>query len=151
MTVTVQAETVCNRIGVQSFAETDLARTLKRLPSVSGNGPWLAGGAVRRTIEGRSLDSDFDFFFASQEQADKFAADLLALGGQLRAENDKNHCYIVPSKVASGAEEKTRTHLPELKVQLITFKFFPSAADVISSFDFTLCVGSPGTELEFAL
>jgi hypothetical protein len=139
MTISILAEKICNRIRVQSFAETDLAKTLERLPKPSSEGPWIAGGAVRRTIQCKTLDSDFDFFFASADQTEKFAADLVSLGGQLRGKNEKNQTYILPSKVVGGDNETPLTQLPELKIQLITFQYFASAEQVIDSFDFTLC------------
>lgn len=63
---------LCGRLGVKSLDETKLAKALKRLPGLGAGGPWIAGGAVRRTVNGESLDSDFDFFFANEKQADDF-------------------------------------------------------------------------------
>ncbi len=43
---------------------------------LSKDGPWIAGGAVRRTLIGQPLDSDVDVFCANQLQMD-VAADLV--------------------------------------------------------------------------
>ena len=50
----------CERSGCDT---ADIDRVYEAL----GNGAWLAGGAIRRTLIGHALDSDFDFFFKSAE------------------------------------------------------------------------------------
>lgn len=138
MTIIIPADAVCSRIGLTEFSETVLHRALQRLPEINKAGPWIAGGSVRRTLEGKKLDSDFDLFFASAEQADEYAAKLAALGIRLLRENDKNRTYIVPASIPKELEG-AGVLLPEMKVQLVTFQYFETAAHVIDRFDFTLC------------
>jgi hypothetical protein len=72
MTIKISAQSLSKRLGVNDFEETILYRSLQRVPELSAFGPWIAGGAVRRTIECKALESDFDFFFSSKEQEEKF-------------------------------------------------------------------------------
>jgi hypothetical protein len=138
MTLTLTQEKIVSRIGVTEFAETVLYRALHRVPQLSEKGPWIAGGAVRRTIEGKKLDSDFDFFFASKEQETEFAKGLAEMGAKLLKENDKNHVYILPSSIPES-DDGDKKYLPEMKIQLINFAYLASAEAVIDNFDFTLC------------
>jgi hypothetical protein len=131
--VKIEKESVCGRLGVTSFDETTLAKVLRRLPGVEVGGPWLAGGAVRRTLGGEKLDSDFDFFFASKEQAEAFAEAIMSAGGIRTAQREKASTFIVP---AESPEEDV--FLPEITVQAITFAYFTDPEAVIDSFDFTL-------------
>jgi len=138
MTVKVSANILAQRLGKESFEETILFKALSRVPELTAAGPWIAGGAVRRTVRGEKLDSDFDFFFASKEQEEKFTADLANMGARLLRKNDKNSLYILPSEIPEDMDGEG-VYLPEMKIQLINFTYFESAEKVIDSFDFTLC------------
>jgi hypothetical protein len=129
----ITANDLSGRLGVESFAGTTLAKALSRLPNVGVSGPWIAGGAVRRTMTGEKLDSDFDFFFRDEAQAKAFAEAMVALGAAKMAQTDKATTFMLPSETPEEA-----VYLPELKVQAITFAYFPDAEAVIDSFDFTL-------------
>jgi len=61
----------CSRTNLTTNA-ADLKSVIDTLPKLDyDKGPWLAGGAVRRCCTGEKvLASDFDVFFASQEQLD---------------------------------------------------------------------------------
>lgn len=152
--IRLKAESVCNRIGVEKFSETHLVKCLARLLLVNAEGPWIAGGAVRKTLQCAPLDSDFDFFFANESQAEQFHADMTDLGAQVVSKTQKNSTYMLPAKVPEGAEGKG-VKLPELKVQAIKFQYYVSPEHVIDSFDFTLSqFAYDGSDLivsEFAL
>jgi len=109
------------------FAETTLAKVLAGVPSLTTEGPWLGGGAIRRTLLGEEPESDFDFFFASAEQFSAFAGVLVTQGGRMVAETEHHQTYLLT------VAEKTRA------IQLIRFKFYASAEGVINSFDYTIC------------
>jgi hypothetical protein len=129
----IQKADLCGRLGVESFTETALAKALSRLPSVGEFGPWIAGGAVRRTMTGEKLDSDFDFFFHDDLQAKAFTVAMSGLGAAKVTQTDKATTFMLPSKTPSEG-----VYLAEMKVQAITFAYFPNAEAVIDSFDFTL-------------
>lgn len=113
----------------KELGDTTLALVLGALPSLTSSGPWVAGGAVRRTLLGQEPDSDFDFFFRDAEQLNEFKAGIEALGFALFRESEHHFHY--------------RGYLPGGQlmrdVQLIRFAYYGSAAEVIDSFDFTIC------------
>lgn len=120
-----------------------LFEALKRLPSLGEFGPWVAGGAVRRTFLGSKLDTDIDFFFADSMQYNAFKSDLQAMGGLLKSENDQNSTFILPAIGLSGSPSKIS---PELKIQLIKITYYSNLNDVLDSFDYTICqFGYDGT------
>lgn len=127
----------------------ELFKALDRLPAVSSAGPWLAGGAIRRTLLRQPLDSDFDFFFAAQEQFDAFALALTAAGGWTVSKNEHNTTFRLPSKApASIGPDEFSGYLPEITVQAITTRWYDNLDDVLNSFDFTICqFGYDGTRL----
>lgn len=136
--VTIAVEDVCRRLGIEEFSSTVLVKALKRVPELAEAGPWIAGGAVRNTLTGNSLDSDWDFFFADEAQSEKFEDGLSEMGAKLLSKTDMNSTYVLPSDIPEGTEGDG-VYLPEMKIQVIKFKYYKSAEEVIDSFDFTLC------------
>jgi hypothetical protein len=114
----------------KEFSATTLARILAGLPDLGAHGPWIAGGAVRRTALAQEPDSDFDFFFRNADQLAVFAADLEGKGFTKFRETEHHLHY--------------RGYLPgdplQRDIQCIRFSFYESAEQVINSFDFTLCM-----------
>jgi hypothetical protein len=139
----ILAENLCSRIGVTQFSDTILDKVLNHVTdggAVSSRGPWIAGGAVRRTITGEKLDSDFDFFFANEQQATDFETLLINRGALLQHKNEKNSTYILPAEPVPDLlhQDGSDVILPEIKIQVIKFRYYNSAEEVIDSFDFTL-------------
>ena len=104
----------------------ELFQVLDKLPPLSKNGPWLAGGAVRRTLIMQSLNSDFDFFFRDGEQLAEFRKALTEKGATKSAQTDHHETYTIT------INEKPRI------IQLIKIGFYGSVGDVLDSFDFTI-------------
>lgn len=136
MTTRVNKDTLCTRLNVESFDTTILAKTLCRIPDL-GSKCWIAGGAVRRTVQGVSLDSDIDFFFKEADAVKDWEEEAKAKGASLVSENDKNKIYILPTKIVEMDNRKV--YLPQIKLQAINFQYFESPEAVIDSFDFTIC------------
>lgn len=113
----------------KDFSETTLFSVLCHLPALGADGPWLAGGALRRTLLGQEPDSDFDFFFRDAEQMARFAADMEVMG--LREAKKTEHHIQFRGAVGDSKIERD--------FQLINFAYYNSAEDVINSFDFTIC------------
>lgn len=121
------------------FSGTELCSALGRLPSVTPVGPWLCGGALRRTLlDGKLSESDFDFFFANDKQAKDFYDEMIDIGAYVAFRNEKQVTYIVTANMTEDEEGKKIT-LPKLKVQAINISRYPTAEAVLDSFDFTLC------------
>lgn len=83
---------------------------------------WIAGGAIRQWIVGDEPKSDVDVFASSAEGLDKFVTDNLIGATKLR---DQEH--LVAYK-----------HQGQL-IQVIKYDFYPNKAELLDSFDFTVC------------
>lgn len=133
---------VLSRLGVESAQDLTLIKALDRLPSISASGPWIAGGAVRRTFTGEPLDSDFDLFFASKAQLDDYRTQIEKSGAFKISGNDTNETYILPAEGIEFNEyegdDKNLKKVPEMKIQLIKIAFYDSIEAVLDSFDFTV-------------
>jgi hypothetical protein len=120
--------------------EHELLKALERLPAVSDVGPWLAGGALRRTLLRQPLDSDFDFFFASEGQFNLFCERIKAAGGWQVSKNEHSTTFRLPSVAPKSiGEDEFSEYQPEIEVQAITTQWYDSLEAVLDSFDFTLC------------
>lgn len=111
------------------FEETTLYAVLAALPALSADGPWLAGGALRRTLMQSEPDSDFDFFFRDADQLMTFVSGLERLGMEKVRETEHHVHYR--GRAGDSA-------LP-LDIQCIRFAFYSDAKAVVDSFDFTIC------------
>jgi hypothetical protein len=127
------------------FEETTLANLLKALPPLSPKGPWLAGGAIRRTLLGQEPESDLDIFFPDAIMLDGFRRQVEA-AGLTKVRETEHHIHL---RGSLGESKIPRD------VQLIRIGFYPTAEVVIDSFDFTICQfafdGETLTTGEFAL
>jgi hypothetical protein len=128
------------RYGREEYADTDFAKALARLPEVSAQGPWLAGGSIRRLISRQPQDSDFDFFFRDQEQFDAFCERMKSLGAKRTSESDFNVTFRLPAAEPKPVEDNVfEGGGPELKVQAIRIQFYATLEASVESFDFSIC------------
>lgn len=111
---------------VEEVDKCPLFAIIGALPATTPNGPWIAGGAIRRTLLQDDLNSDIDFFFRDAEQKQAFNDKLLESGGWLISEKDHATTY--------GVKVDHNTVI----VQAVTMAYYPTVVDVIDSFDFTI-------------
>lgn len=114
----------------RAFVDTTLALVLRELPSLSKDGPWIAGGSLRRTLQGKEPESDFDFFFRDAEQLAAFVLKLEARGME-KVRETAHHIHYRGRLGESGVPRD---------IQCIRFAFYQSAQAVIDSFDYTICM-----------
>lgn len=114
-------EEFCTRSGCDTDAITKVYEAL------GGGECWMAGGAIRRTLIGQSLDSDFDFFFKSAEALKEWEN---GIPGSLKLVRETEHHKHWRGTIA-GSE------MP-IDIQAIRFRFYDTAEDVIDSFDYTI-------------
>lgn len=140
-----------DRYGRQEYGDTDFARAIARLPAISPDGPWIAGGSVRRLVTRQLQDSDFDFFFKDEAQFNTFVAAMKEKGAEETASSDFNITFKLPAcKAKPIADDEFSPAGPELKVQAIRIAYHDSLDAVLDSFDFSICqCGFDGTDLAF--
>lgn len=107
----------------RSFEESPLLAALEALPPLSAAGPWLAGGAIRRAVTGKPLDSDFDLFFSGPDQLQEALSWLKKRG----------------AVVTSTREQVITLAHDDRRIQLISFGFYQTPDECIDAFDFTIC------------
>lgn len=130
-TQTFDIGTIWTRSNDGPFAESDLSKVLDALawPAVTSKGPWIAGGALRRTLANTPLESDFDFFFRDADQLADFAVGLEKIG--LIKTRETTHHVQYSGYLAAAARQ--------VEIQCIRFRYYNTAEEVIASFDFTIC------------
>jgi hypothetical protein len=111
---------------MQSTEKVELFDVLAALPTLSQNGPWLAGGAIRRTLIGQPLESDFDFFFRDEEQFTRFREAIKEQGAVKTKETNHHETYRL------DIDEEPRL------IQLIKIQYFRNVDDLLDMFDFTI-------------
>lgn len=125
-------------------------------------GPWIAGGAVRKLWQGLSWnDGDIDIFFKNKEQFIQFSSKLKARAYQdnraALSALDFDSKFIsknlyINSFDTSNASTFTITGLPwidrQIKIQGICKQFYNSAENLVEDFDWTVCqIVSDGTTM----
>lgn len=108
-------------------------KVLDALPAFLEGEMWLAGGALRRTLIGQPLDSDFDFFFKNKDARLIWENALLDMGAKKISHNDHQKTFILDLALDEETEE-----LETVKIQLITIDYYNFVQDLLDSFDFTI-------------
>ena len=109
---------------------------LKQLPTIEGDGPWVAGGSVWKSIENIPLECDVDIFFKSAEQCERWFRTLVSLPYGHRIVSDlKTNQYNTSLKYHINHKGYNKT----ITLQLITFRFFNDIEALLGGFDFTAC------------
>jgi len=104
----------------------EILKVMDELPDIKDEGVWLAGGAIRRTLNHDLLDSDFDFFFADQGRLRDYRDKLKSKGAKELHKND--HQETLSIKVGD------KTYL----IQLVKIGYYKDVAALLDSFDFTI-------------
>ena len=100
------------------------------------SGPFLAGGAVRRTMKwylenypvpvaSAPIPPDFDIFCKNAKQHEDVCQYLLDVGAELQTTNERHHNFTI--------EEKG------WKIQVVKQRFYYDAVSLLDSFDFRIC------------
>jgi hypothetical protein len=76
--------------------------------------PYIAGGAVRRLISKKPLDSDIDFFFEDETQFSLFNAICCEFSGAKKlSENDANITYSIPFEIFEDPTNSDKKQIKE--------------------------------------
>lgn len=92
---------------------------------------WLAGGAIRCLFSGETIQ-DYDLFFKNEQVLKQTIEKLDILKAKLVFKCPKGELYTY--------------RINDMKIQLITKRFYESAKELIDTFDFTICQFSFDTE-----
>lgn len=103
----------------------DVVNTLKPFQIQVGQ-VWVAGGAVRKTLLQKEIDSDYDFFFSNNEALVAFKQHVKEEGGKLSSETPHQETYLI------DIQNKPRV------IQLIKIGFYESVSKLLDTFDFTI-------------
>jgi hypothetical protein len=117
-----------------SLAKEQLTNLLDYLPDLDlKHGPWLAGGAARRLLQGQKLEGgDIDLFFRKSHQF--IAAKSHFSGYEVLFESKQAISYMVHG----------------FKVQIINRQFYETLDDVFKDFDFSVCqIATDGKRLAY--
>lgn len=127
------------------FDDLTIVKVLSGLPALGSSGPWLGGGALRRTVLGEEPNSDFDFFFKDANQLAEFGRNIEGRGFY-KVRESEHHIEYRGNIGGTGMPRD---------IQCIRFAYYQNAEAVIDSFDFTICQfafdGSKMTCGEFSL
>lgn len=138
---------IVERTHTHSFIDTDLSEIIGHLWDYGYPDVYIAGGAVRRTIEGKIdlSDTDIDFFFTDHDQYLTMRRFLEAHGRAVMTSETPDVVnynvtllmHNIPSKKDGTGVELFPTKI--FKFQLIKNRYYSTAVDLLNSFDFTIC------------
>lgn len=117
----------------------DLKLALEELPPVSKEGPWIAGGSIRRLVLNTDpIKADIDFFFKNENQCTVFIEDL------------KNKGFLKKSETKHAISFEKQVNDKKIIIQAVKINYYESLEDCLESFDFTICqCGFDGENLIF--
>lgn len=100
-------------------------------------GPWIAGGACLRWYQGQPVgESDIDVFCANMMQA-QAVIDRIKSYGRFTVKHESENAITIDYSETGWANKWT--------IQIIVRRFFANIAEVIDSFDITVCeIGTAG-------
>lgn len=133
-----------NDLALRSAREDSLSRRIFRQVLTTivkpnwKDGPWVAGGSVRRYVSGLP-HSDFDVFFRDGEQHQAFIERIRREAKVIEERNtNTNTTFII--RINEPTANLLATGKPiDIMVQAIRHQFYATPEAVIDSFDFTLC------------
>ena len=129
--------------------KTEFLSMEKGLPLATVDGPWIAGGALRRTLINQKNDADIDYFFKNEQQMLEFCDEMSEL--EFVESNRTENCitFVGNPSIAYDKENEREVKTKEqIKVQAIIIGYYDNLEDVIDSFDFTITqLGYDGKDL----
>lgn len=98
------------------------------------NGPWIAGGAIRRAIMRKPAnESDIDLFFKTEKQMLETQEKLLKYG-YVKSLETEHSAFFELREYPSYLSGRLFT-----KINLVFIDYYDGPEDVINTFDYTIC------------
>lgn len=105
---------------------------VEELPMLSKKGPWLAGGSVRKFLDSKTNEADYDIFFPDKDVNLGWITDLEGRGATLTSETNLNRTYDYKG----------------WKIQCIHYDMQSTLIKTMNRFDMAMCqVGFDGENL----
>lgn len=94
-------------------------------------GPWLAGGAVRKSFLGQTIESsDWDIWLSSHTQFAHAEKKLANIGATVAHRSQNSITFKYSGHSVYDASQT---------IQLVKKRFYSSPEEIINNFDFTIC------------
>lgn len=115
-----------------------LYEVLDLLPKL-GKGVWVAGGAIRRILQKKPIDTDIDFFFSSEDKRDEFEQYLITtLGEDVEKISSNNHQTTYKLTITEHDDLSEDFFEKDYKIQLVHMNYYKDVEECLDSFDFTI-------------
>lgn len=108
--------------------DIEIFKVIKHLPELIKDKMWIAGGAIRRTLLNKELDTDVDLFFKDEESLKSYSKELEKIGAKIITENEHQTTFTY------HIEKLNKSYL----IQAVTISFYDNVEDLLDSFDFTI-------------
>lgn len=134
---------IIERSHTHPIQNTDLSEIIGHLWDYGYPEVYIAGGAVRATIEGKKdlADRDIDFFFKDEQQYKTTVNHIKCQNHFLESHTeDVDNYRVTITMVNANLTKKT------FKFQLIKNRYYPTVEDLLDSFDFTICQFATGRD-----
>lgn len=100
--------------------------------TLSPEGPWIAGGALRQCITNKPLSTDIDIFFRSEEQRLLVTTNI---SGNPRAKK----LYTTSTAETWTVETTVDGKSVSMKIQFVFIDYYKSMDALMETFDYTIC------------
>jgi hypothetical protein len=127
------------KIRDKEFKDLPLGNLLTALPACNLCGPWVCGGALRRTLDGGHntiYKGDIDYFCYSKEQAEFLKRKVTQLG--LKVFKKAESAWASTYKVVFPSKTLARP-FKSIDVQVIHGNYWSSIQECMDSFHYTIC------------
>lgn len=114
---------------------SELFRILKKLPKLSKEGPWVAGGSIWKSMEKMPLTCDIDFFFKDESQVKEMFSLMKSMPYARCIIEEKRNKFNTTFRYHINEVGYNKT----ISIQFISFKHWPTPKALIDDFDFTVC------------
>ena len=127
---------------------------------IDASGPWIAGGVLRRALQGERLKDfkgDIDLFFKNEAQKEKVKQfisnnDVFKVSPLQQEAEDKGGVTITGARLVSPYAESIfydYCGIP-IKIQFITYKYYDTLPKLFTNFDTYCCmIGSDGANVTY--
>ena len=143
-TLVYDFDQIIKRSHTHTFNDTDLSEIIGHLWDFGYPEVYIAGGSVRRTLEGKIdlSETDIDFFFIDQQQYEATRRFIQAQDSCLDSETNDVVNFSVSIRMANKQPITNKT----FKFQLIKNRYYRTVGDLLDSFDFTICQFATGRD-----